>query len=90
VQAQIAALGSKPLVALTAKQREEKAKREALQAQLDRLLANPMLCPEVAAAANPPPPVVTQQSNTGYYLAGGVALTAAAVVAVALLRRSKK
>lgn len=85
VQAQIAALGPKPIVAITKKQRDEKAKRENLEAQLSRLLANPSLCPELKGSPDPLQP----ESNTGMYVVGGVVLTAAAV-ALLLRKKGKK
>lgn len=91
VQAQISLLGPKPVLAITKKQKDEKAKRQSLEAQLNRLLANPLLCPEVAAMQNPPPPVVAPTGPSPLtYLVGAVVLTSVIGGTVVLLRRKRK
>jgi len=94
VQAKLATLGAKPVLYLTEKQKQERAIRAKLEAELRRLLSDPMACPEVVAnkAAQEAQAAANARATTAYYTLGGVGLVGAAVVlaVVASRRKGKK
>lgn len=90
VQAQIATLGPKPVWYVTEQQKKERDLRRKYEDRLRALLANPMLCPEVAAneAARNAQEAANAQAAMGYYTIGAVGILGAGAL-IYLARRKK-
>ncbi|NDC58445.1 MAG: hypothetical protein EBZ50_06405 [Alphaproteobacteria bacterium] len=91
VQAKLATLGPKPVFRLTEQQKKEHALRLKLEAELRRLLSDPMACPEVVAnkQAQDVQEAANAKATTAYLTIGGVGLVGAGVLVYLAIRKKK-